>query len=896
MAFNRFDQIREVNWDLPLFQPNWQLAAAKLENQQQMYDAPRTAIEQLRAMTDALPEHQERIREYINSYDKRYEDVKQAYLSGNLDEGNKIGKDLAYEVAREMTDPMSALNVARSLKQSQAAKVEQYQKFHEKGSSPDNLAYDAQQLTYSKNFEDYYDFKGRRKLKDIGSFQGTEFYDVRKELTARIKEIGYDEWEEDVERGGIRIKKGGKYVEDDKAQAFLNEFLYDPRVQKQVQVQTWYELSQQGIQDEASFEAIKPQMVEQFNTGVNRIENEFKAYSDKKDKLINDEIPLKEKQQILKDLKLYDGEIDGKDGVKTQTALKAFERLYDQAEDMLESLKKQDPSMMTYQDFTSNKYKENLQGIFNYGKSHLDKKETNLYSDKTLFQQQMANARSRAQMEAQRAMIKEFTANEDNYSFGESGDKTKIVRFGEKAKSLETTVTDLRNNLVSAVQGIAGVKIQNPEVIATVLEMHEKGDNPAKIATYLKGSIPKEQLKFYKMAGEDAINIALMQTVDGIIQGRDTYWNSYTALVEGENNVRDLRGNEEALIKEFETKYPNYDYARDIKKLNERRELEISNAKRLLKGEALSQEIQKIESKYNPANLKARLSQEAYEKGELSGKGLNVPTTINMGDNAKVQTMEEISKTTDFAGWSLVDASGQRTLLTNKQAKALEGKRGDLKARMYRDVDDNGNPMYTINLDGKKYAVSQYETDLIEQSSSKVKAQALNDNNYAAITMLGKERQNNLYVRPLDVDVITQSGKERKTVKTLNGDVFKNQYVVPMTGTQKFSFESGTVSAKMYKNQNGQFFWGVEKNGELTAIPVKMEGDKYIIGQKGIDSKNFSEDADLLMQVYWQNYGLSDAIPVDFNYKRVTARDEEMKSQFPLLMNFNQEEVFNAEE
>jgi hypothetical protein len=176
-----------------------------------------------------------------------------------------------------------------------------------------------------------------------------------------------------------------------------------------------------------------------------------------------------------------------------------------------------------------------------------------------------------------------------------------------------------------------------------------------------------------------------------------------------------------------------------------------------------------------------------------------------MGDNAKVQTMEEVGKTTDFEGWSYVDASGQKTLLNPKQIKELQENRKDIK-RMYRDTDAKGNVSYSVNVGGKKYAVSQYEANLIEASDAKVKAQALNDNNFTAITMLGKERQGNLYTRPLNVDVTKQSGKERKTVKTLNGDVFNNQYVVPMTTTQKFSFDGATVSAKMYKNQNGQFF------------------------------------------------------------------------------------------
>jgi hypothetical protein len=76
-----------------------------------------------------------------------------------------------------------------------------------------------------------------------------------------------------------------------------------------------------------------------------------------------------------------------------------------------------------------------------------------------------------------------------------------------------------------------------------------------------------------------------------------------------------------------------------------------------------------------------------------------------------------------------------------------------------------------------------------------------------------------------------------------------------------------------------------------------MEGDKYIIGQTGLDSKSFSRDADVLMQAYWQNYGLSEAIPTDFNYKVAKSP----KTQFPILLNYNEElldnsDVFNDEQ
>jgi len=231
-----------------------------------------------------------------------------------------------------------------------------------------------------------------------------------------------------------------------------------------------------------------------------------------------------------------------------------------------------------------------------------------------------------------------------------------------------------------------------------------------------------------------------------------------------------------------------------------------------------------------------------------------------------------------------MDASGQMRQMKPKERDKYMENKNNLVPRFH--FDNNNKRYYVTGEGGERLYASIDESRTIDAAKNNTLGQAVNDRNFQAVTMIGKEYLGHIFTRAIDTDVDSKTvGSETvNVVNGLNKTVYKSQRVVPVTGKQRVIQGGVAYDGRVYKGQDGSFFLGVkDKQGNLVALPISQdENGQYLPGVASDRATVFNDNHSLFSDVIYQNTVLNTR-PIVREANVSTARQTEFMQMYQQL-------------
>lgn len=319
-SINRFNKFTPRSYEWSTYVPkdlNIDFSAfdALLQRQQQGFDS---AI----AASSKLPQYLDTREDYASKYktgvDQAVSDITSAYANGNVQEGNRKLRDmslslnqqwqpggLAYELNQEYTDYQTA-----------AQNVDKYYK-DQKAENSANRDRSLSNLTQAKSNPFNYNDKTGLYTRQAISPSLYPYVDIQEEAQKAVKEIKEQGHTDIVPMGPAWFKKiQTEEVTPETIKAVTEQLLQQPKYRDQMETELWKQKQAYTPEQlDALTQGTQKQVIDQFNGQVKQLDTKLSS---------GKAADIKQIQQVLANEGLYDGPIDGKNGVDTKAAYDRF--------------------------------------------------------------------------------------------------------------------------------------------------------------------------------------------------------------------------------------------------------------------------------------------------------------------------------------------------------------------------------------------------------------------------------------------------------------------------------------------------------------------------------------------------------------------------------------------